>query len=677
MKKHLLFLGMLLLFILSSFTVSANGLPYQTYTYSPSRHQLVPTQDAYLPLSISYALGDYSLSSPQDLTIDDDDNVYIADYGNARVIKYSLKSDQVTLIGEGVLSKPGGVHVGKDGSLYVADFGTKKAYKFVLDTDTDTYSLQTTYEKPVDSPYFSDTDAFDPVKVVTDNGDNVYVLLSGNINGMAEYENGGAFFGFFGGNRIPNTWTNVLKYILFDETQRREWFQMIPSPVSNVAVDHNGLILTTTKGVDGYLKLNIANYVYNQSVWGFDNTEDLFVGPYNTIFAVSADGYLIEYDPEGSVLFVFSGPDQYNQKGLFKAPTGIAVDSKNNIYVVDKTTNALQVFVPTQFADYVHSAIELYQQGKYEESLDPWRQVLGMNSLFDLANKGIGDAYFAEADYPSALVYYEIARDQQGYSQAFWEVRNNFLLTSASAIIIVLGLLVLVTIADSIFKFMKYVKRPLVTLGAKLSQYRIYREMIFPFHIITHPVDGYYGIKREKKGSNLTATIYLVLFFASYLIWIYGTSFLFNDRIPSEINLFEQALTVFVPFILFVVANYLVCSIREGEGKFSDVFQASAYTLLPMIITLPVVTLVSRGLTYNESFIYYTLLYAGIAMTVIYFIIMVKEIHYYDMKPTIGNILITLFTAVMILAVIFIVFLLLSEVWRLLSDIVRELVNRG
>ncbi|PKK92539.1 MAG: hypothetical protein CVV61_09220, partial [Tenericutes bacterium HGW-Tenericutes-6] len=195
--------------------------------------------------------------------------------------------------------------------------------------------------------------------------------------------------------------------------------------------------------------------------------------------------------------------------------------------------------------------------------------------------------------------------------------------------------------------------------------------------IFKHPGDGYYGIKREAKGSNLSATIYLLLFFIAYIYWIFETSFLFNNYIPAEINMFQQIVTVFVPFFLFVVANYLVCSIRDGEGKLKDVYQASAYTLLPMIIAFPILTIVSKGLTYNEAFIYETLSFIAVAITVIYVVIMVKEVHFYDMKPTIGNILITLFTGIMILAVLFIVYLLLNEVYVLITDIIRELIVRG
>jgi len=677
MKKYILLLIVLLAFFVPSLEVKANGLPYTTYTYSSATHRFVWTQDAYLPLSISYDLGGLTLDTPSDMTIDIQDNVYIADTGNSRVIKYSLQNDVVTVIGEGFLDQPTGVHVGLDGSLYVADFGTKEGYQFLYDDLTETYTLGSVYSKPVNTPYFKPTDAFDPTKIITDRGNNVYMLLAGNINGLAEFENNGNFFGFFGGNTLPSTLDNILKSVLFDEEQRREWFKMIPKPVYNIAVDHDGLILTTTKEESGYLKLNIANFVYNKSVWGFDTVEDLFVGPYNTIFTITSDGYITEYGPDGSVLFVFSGPDAYNQKGLFKLPTGVAVDSKSNIYVVDQETSALQVFIPTEFASLVHYAIELYQEGKYAESLEPWQEVLRMNSLFDLANKGIGNAYFSEMDYEMAMEYYKVARDTDGYSNAFWEVRNDILLNSGQFIVGIFLSLIVLYFVNRFVHFMDYVRKPFAKIKGYLSRFKLYQELVFPFYIFKHPGDGYYGIKRENKGSNLSATIYLLLFFAMYVYWIFETSFLFNNNIPTEINIFQQMTTIFVPFFLWVVANYLVCSIRDGEGKLSDVYQASAYTLLPMIIAFPVLTIISKGLTYNEAFIYSTLLFIAVALTIIYMIVMVKEIHFYDMKPTVSNILISIFTAIMILAVLFIIYLLLNEVWTLFADIVRELFNRG
>ncbi|MDO9629129.1 MAG: hypothetical protein Q7I99_04435, partial [Acholeplasmataceae bacterium] len=168
MKKLLILFFIFVVALTPSLRVSANGLAYQTFTYSSSQGRIVPTQDAYLPLSISYNLGGLTLNSPSDITIDREDNVYIADTGNARVVKYSLRTDIVSVIGEGLLNQPTGVHVGFDGSLYVADFGAKKAYQFLYDQTLDLYNLGTVYEKPTNTPFFTEGDAFDPTKVITD-----------------------------------------------------------------------------------------------------------------------------------------------------------------------------------------------------------------------------------------------------------------------------------------------------------------------------------------------------------------------------------------------------------------------------------------------------------------------------------------------------------------------------
>ncbi len=678
MKKLLIaILGLTLVMILAQSPVKANGIPYSTFTYSQTQNQVIHTQDAYIPISVDKHIGGVSLSRPEDIYIDQDDNIFIADTGNGRIIKYDLNTDEVMIIGEGILREPKGVHVGFDNHLYVADFGHKQGYKFVYNETINNYEVEQLYKRPVNSPYFTETDTFEPTKIITDKGHNVYLLLSANINGLAEFKNDGIFFGYFGGNRLPNTFENTIKSLLFDEQQRRDWFKMIPKPVYNIAVDQNGLIITVTKGEPGYLKLNIANHIYSESIWGRDTLEDITVGPNNTLFAVGEDGYIMEYTEEGDLLFIFSGHDASGKKGLFNNPGGIAVDSKNNIYVIDQKNSDLQIFSPTLFANLIHEAITYYQAGLYAQSREPWEEVLKMNSLFDVANKGLGDAYFAEGDYEKAMIYYEVSRDVEGYSNAYWEVRNTSLLKSAPILIYVLLGLLVIYILNIFLKFMKYVKLPFQKVNAYLVKFKLYNELKYNFEVMKNPADGFYGIKRQNKTSNLSAFIMLMLFFFSYLLFIFYTKFTFNNRIVSEINLVQQIIFIFVPFILWVFGNYLVCSIRDGEGSFKDVFHGTAYSLLPLTITFPILVVISQYLTLNEGFIYTTILIIGFIVTGVYLVVMVKDIHFYDFKPTVGNILISIFTALMILVMVMIVYILFNEVIQFFLDIIREVTSRA
>jgi tetratricopeptide (TPR) repeat protein len=673
MKKLLL---VILLFMwIPTLMVQANGVPYLTFTYSQTTGRFVYTQDAYVPLSRIQTFGDIELDRPTDIAFDAMDQMYISDRNLGYIIRYNEMTQEVVKIGEGILKAPTGVHIGFDGHVYVSDFELKQAFKFVESTRG--YELDTVYEKPLNSPFFGHDAPFDPTKIVTDKANNVYVLLAGNVNGLAQYKNDGTFFGYFGGNQIPATWQNIVTYLLFDETTRRNLFQIIPDPIYNIAIDDDGLLLTTTQGQDGYKKLNIANFVYNQSVWGYDDIEDIIVTPYETILTVTKQGRIVEYGPDGSVLFIFSGYDSSGVQGLFESPTGIATNSNSHIYVVDERTQSLQIFIPTSFANLVHQAIDLYQEGRYVEALQPWQQVLEQNALFDLANQGLGDAYFAEMDYENALYYYEIARDRNGYSDAFWEVRNDFLLDNGTWIVSVIAGLILLVFVGRYIGINQVITYPVRQLKTKLKDDKWYQDMTFSFYMFKHPIDGYYGIKREGKGSVFTASIYYALFFILYLIYIFETSFIFNDQIPSQIDIMQQLITVLLPMFLFVGANYLVSSIRDGEGKLKDIYIAMAYNLLPLMIGLPILTLISNGLTLNEAFIMDMVLYIMLGLFGFYMIMMIKEIHYYELKATISNILITLFTGLMLVLVVFVVYLLLGEVVTLILDIIREVTVRG
>jgi hypothetical protein len=61
-----------------------------------------------------------------------------------------------------------------------------------------------------------------------------------------------------------------------------------------------------------------------------------------------------------------------------------------------------------------------------------------------------------------------------------------------------------------------------------------------------------------------------------------------------------QILVVFVPVLLFVVANWCLTTLFEGEGSFKDIFIAAGYSVLPIAITTIPVTLFSNFVVAEE-----------------------------------------------------------------------------
>ncbi len=677
MKKLLSVLVVSLLVFVTLGTVvrAESGVRYNTFTSSNGEY--VRTQTAYIALTESDSIYGEALSTPNDIYIDNNNYVYIASTDEltdtGKIIKFSLASEEVEVLGTEFLINPTGVYVNDEGYIYVADKFAELAYK--LDTDG---TILVTYEKPT-SPLYGE-DEYQPRKIVSDSKGNVYVLNNGS-KGLMQFSGSGEFFGYFGTNVIEPSLRTILQYTFYTDEQREKLFTLFPPEISNMAIDDRGLIHTVSLGVEEYgvKRLNISGDNLLPSMLNNTDLADIYVGPIGNIYVVTKSGYIFEYDIEGNLLFTFGGKDISNQiKGLFNIPSAIAVDDKYNIYVLDSGNKELQMFIPTEFATLVHSALNLYQDGQYLESKEPWEEVLRMNDLFDLAHSGLGNAYYSEGDYEAALEEYRISYDRDGYSDAYWEVRNDWLLNNVETFLIFALVLLIVYFVNIRVHFMSFATTPIKKGFKKIrKKVRVLDEMLFVFTYLKNPSDGAYEIKRKKRAGIFSATILLVLYFLIYLIYIYKFGFLFNGRVIADINIVEEALKIFLPFFLWVVSNTLVSSIREGEGKFRDVYVSTVFSLTPIIIVLPIITLLSQVLTYNEEFIISLLTTVGIGATVIYFFIMVKEVHYYEVKESLGSIFVSFFTMIMLLLSTIIIYILLSELFTLIRDIIMEVVVRG
>ncbi|QLY39538.1 hypothetical protein HF295_01140 [Hujiaoplasma nucleasis] len=673
MKKYLtIFLFLLVSALVIGTSVKAeNGVNYNTYTLSDGR--LVRTQIAYVPIGDINELDGVSLDTPQDVHIANN-KLYIASLGtdSSKIIIYDLLSETAQVIGQDFLENASGVYATEEGIIYVADRAANVAYK--LD---ETGQILTTYVKP-NSPLFG-TENFQPRKIISDSRGNVYILNLGT-KGLAQFTNDGEFLAYFGTNTITPTLRTVLQYTFFTDEQLESLFNLTPPEVSNMAIDNRGLIHTVSLGDGAYgvKRLNISGDNLLPEMYTSPNLVDVYVGSLGNIFTISREGVIYEYDIEGNLLFAFGGQDITNQvQGLMNQPTSIAVDDYSNIYVLDRGSKSMKIFYPTTFTHHVHSALEFYQDGLYVESQGPWQEVLKMNDFFDLAHRGMANAYFSLGQYEDALDEYYIANDRSGYSDAFWEVRNAWLIDNAPTFIIILMALLVVFVVNIKVKVVSYVFKPVrLSIGWTRKKSKIVDQILYVFSYLRNPADKTYEIKRKNRIGIFPVTVLLGIYFLFYIYYIYNLGFLFNTRNIDNINVIEELIKIILPIIVWVVANFLIGSIREGEGRLKDVYITTIYSLAPYFLTLPIIAIVSKGLTYNEAFLVSFMTTIAVGLTVIYFFFMVKETHFYNVKDTFKSIIISAFTMVMMLLGVFILYILLNELFILVKDIIMEVIYR-
>ncbi|HQO05531.1 MAG TPA: YIP1 family protein [Fervidobacterium sp.] len=660
---------LVLLILLAISSIAVADAPYSAWTIN-SDGKRVLTQIPYYPAGM--ITGDFA--GPQDIFIDTLGNIYIADAWNSRIVIMDKNGANVRYIGQDVLIEPTGVFVDEFGRIYVADYGSEQVYVFEKDG-----SVLKTFERPT-SPLFGKNSKFKPQKLVVDKRGNVYVISEGSVDGVIQLNNAGEFLGYFGVNTTNLGILQVLQRMFYTESQISQLFKITPPSPDNIAIDRNSIIYTYTRNAadQNVKKLNVAGLdTLEKGKKFFPNGADITVDKNGNIFVVDDMGYIYEYDNFGDLLFVFGRKaDDTLRLGQLRSPSGIAVDDEGTLYVLDKELNSITVFKPTVYANQVHEGLFLYNQGLYVESQKNWENVLRMNSNFLLAHKAIGKAYYKQQEYDKALEEFRISKDKKEYSNAFWEIRQAYLMRNASKFIIFFIVLWL------IYRILRFVDRKYNTFRTikagfkRFFSIRIVNDLNKVFSFIAHPIDSFYDLKWENRPGPIAASILYILLFLVQVFKIYYTGFIFNNVDLVNVSLLSESLKLYIPIVLWVVMNYLIGNISDGEGRLKDIYVGTAYALSPYIVfTIPLV-LLSNVLTLNEAFIYQLGSVGIIFWCVVLIYTMIMQVHDYSFFGTLKNILVTLFAMAIVCLVAFILYVVWNQVYAFIYDIVQEVITR-
>ena len=669
-KLRRIFVMLLCLVMMAGMTASAET-PYKTYTIDGYGYVL-ETQSAYNPLAAITKVGETAFVSPMDMAIGKEGNLYIADAGAHVILICSREGEQVGSIGEGILQTPTGVYVTEDGTVYVADKDAKKV--FVFDAQG---NVTAEYGKP-DSPIYGNSMDFKPTKVVANKTGTMYIICEGNMNGIVQLSpvEGGSFLGYFGTNYTSLSPFQMIQRVILTDAQRAQMLSNIPSTPTNLHIDDTGLIYTVTQGdkETSLKKLNIAGKnLLDSDPYYADLPAAVTTGNYNNILVADSDGYIYEYNEDGELLFMFGGRDDGRQRvGLCNKVEAIAVDEDDRIYLLDSDKKQIHIFEPTEFTNLLHESLYLFSKGQYTQSKEPLSKVLQMNSMFDYANQAMGHAYLQEENYEQALKYFRLAKSFEGYSDAFWEVRNiwirNYLV---AAVLAITAVVVLIRGGKSLYR-KKYADHPATQTGEHI----LLGQLRYSLYFMRHPMDGCYGVKKEGKNSWWCANILLGTFILISILEKYCSGFLVKTVREGRYDLITDIGKVLVIFIGLTACNYLVVTIHEGEGFFKDLYCAYAYCLTPYIVIKPFVILLSNVLTYNEVFL---ISFANIIVwtwVVILILLTLKEINNFTVGETAKALAITAFTVLILTLLVCIIYVLFSQVIDFVITVVREVVYR-
>lgn len=192
---------------------------------------------------------------------------------------------------------------------------------------------------------------------------------------------------------------------------------------------------------------------------------------------------------------------------------------------------------------------------------------------------------------------------------------------------------------------------------ASLKKKETYKNYIksfrFAFYCLTHPLDGYWDLTHEKRGSIAVANTILILSLVTRIATLRYTSFLFLKVYWPDVNILLYCATIVFPLALWCLGNWGLTTLFDGKARLKQIYMATCYAMLPYpLINLPLI-LVSNVVTAEEGSFYSVLVIISLVWAGVWIIAAMMQIHEYTIGKTI------FFTVATIFAMLVLIFLLL------------------
>ena len=208
----------------------------------------------------------------------------------------------------------------------------------------------------------------------------------------------------------------------------------------------------------------------------------------------------------------------------------------------------------------------------------------------------------------------------------------------------------------------------------KLNRYL--RSLRFSLYCLTHPLDGFWDLTHEKRGTYAAANTILILTLIVRLMKLRFTSFLFLTVYWPELNVFLYLASIVFPLSLFVVGNWALTTLFDGKGRLGQVYMASCYCLLPYPLMQIPLMLVSNVVTVDEAEFYSVLSALSLVWCALLFIAAMGQIHEFSLGKNIAFMIATLFAMLVMIFILMLFFGMITQGISYIISIVKELLFR-
>ncbi len=198
----------------------------------------------------------------------------------------------------------------------------------------------------------------------------------------------------------------------------------------------------------------------------------------------------------------------------------------------------------------------------------------------------------------------------------------------------------------------------------------------FALYCISHPLDGFWDLTHEKRGTYAAANTILALTLIVRVMKLRYTSFIFMKVYWEELNIFLYIASILFPLLMFVVGNWALTTLFDGKGRLGQVYMASCYCLTPYPLLQFPLMIFSNFVTVEEKEFYMVIGGLSIIWCGLLFIAAMGQIHEYSAGKNILFMVATLFAMLVIIFILMLFFSMILQGVSYFISLGKELLFR-
>ena len=198
----------------------------------------------------------------------------------------------------------------------------------------------------------------------------------------------------------------------------------------------------------------------------------------------------------------------------------------------------------------------------------------------------------------------------------------------------------------------------------------------YSLYVCTHPLDGFWDLTHEKRGSIGAANIIIGAAVIVEILRLTLTNFQFVSVNMEYFNSIIVAMRILLPVGLWSLANWSLTTLMDGKGRMHEIYMSICYALTPFVIINVILIILSQFITYDEGAIYWVLAgFAGV-WTGILILSAMMMVHDYSLLKTILSSLLTIVGMGVIVFIFVIFFSLISDAVSYFVSLYKEIMFR-